>query len=369
MATIETRERVKDGKVLKRFKATVTLKGCPRTSKTFDRKSDAEDWAKKTEYELKHQRVFGHAHHKSKVLSDAIDRYLAGLEDVNPGRHKGVAPLLEWWSNKIGSLKMGNLSKDVVLQQRDKLKAMHVKGNATLPKLSNARVNRYVAALIRVLNVATDDWDWIPKNPLDGLEMLPEPTGRTRFLQSDDLAKLLQAVRDSDNRDLETIVALAITTGARRGEIERIRRRDIDFAQQKILLPKTKNGQPRIIHLVEPALSLMTKACVRPGIDKDSFIFASPCERSRPNSFRRAWKTATRRAGLEDFRFHDLRHTAASNFAKHGAGLHQIGELLGHRSLGATRRYTHLVEKDLAAIVESTAQKVFDHDKQRQLEE
>lgn len=369
MATIETRKYSCGEKTVKRYKATVTLKGCPRKSKTFDRKTDAAEWAQKTEYEFKHQRDFGHAHYKQKTLNEAIQRYLDSLASVNPRRHAGVAPLLAWWSSRIGETKLGDLSKDLILQQRDQQKASHVRDKPSLPKLSNARVNRSVAALKRLLNVATDEWGWMPKNPLDGIKMLPEPTGRTRHLQSDELERLLKAARQSDNPDLHAIILLALTTGARRGEIERIRLRDIDLKQQKILLPITKNGKPRILHLVDPALGFIKEICARPGKTGDSYAFASPCEPSRPNSFRRAWKTTMKRAGLTDFRFHDLRHTAASYFAGHGAGLHQISELLGHSSYQVTRRYTHLVEKDMAAIVATTASKVFANDAQRPVEE
>lgn len=369
MATIETREYQREGKTLKRYKATVTLKGCPRKSQTFDRKTDAVEWAQKTEHEFKHQRVFGHAHYKQKTLNEAIQRYLESLASVNPRRHRGVVPLLAWWSSKIGNIKLGDLSKDLILQQRDRLKASHVRNNPNLPKLSNARVNRSVASLKRLLNIATDEWGWMPKNPLDGIAMLPEPNGRTRFLQPDELEKLLNAARRSDNSDLHAIILLAITTGARRGEIERIRLGDVDLQQRKILLPITKNGKPRILHLVDPAFGLIAEICMRPGQTGDRYIFASPCEASRPNSFRRAWNTATRRAGLKDFRFHDLRHTAASYFAQHGAGLHQISELLGHSSYQVTQRYTHLVEKGMAAIVATTASKVFANEARRPVDE
>lgn len=199
MATIEAREYERNGKIVKRFKATVTLKGCPRTSKTFDRKTDAVEWAQKIEYEFKHQREFRNAHHKQKTLNDAIQRYQTSLEATNPQRHGSVAPLLKWWGDKIGATKLGDLSKDVILQQRDRLKTLHARNNLELPKLSNARVNRSVAALKRVLNVATDEWGWIAKNPLDGVEMLPEPSGRTRFLQDDELNRLMAAANASDN--------------------------------------------------------------------------------------------------------------------------------------------------------------------------
>lgn len=369
MATIEVRKyqyKDKNGETRtgEKYKATVTVTGFPRTSKMFERKTDARDWANKTEYEFKHQRSFGHAHHKQKTLNDAIRRYEQSLKLSNPKRHKQVWPMLEWWGKKIGGAKLSELTKDQIILQRDRLKTNHVRNNPKLPNISNARVNRCMATLSRVLTVAADEWDWIAKNPMLGIQNLPEPSGRTRFLQDEELNQLVAAAKQSENPDMYAIIVLAITTGARRGEIERIRFKDVSLTQKKILLPITKNKKPRMLHLVEPAYSLIKAIYERPRPDCQEYMFASPFEASRHNCFRRAWNTAVRRAELKDFRFHDLRHTAASFLAQHGAGLHQISEILGHSSFQVTKRYIHMIEKNTVAIIESTAAKVFSHDQQ-----
>ena len=95
MATIEVREYQHktpsgEAKTIKKYKATITLKGCPRTSKTFDRKTDANEWANKTEYEYKHQRAFGKVSHHKKTLSEAIERYSQNLALSNARRYKEV---------------------------------------------------------------------------------------------------------------------------------------------------------------------------------------------------------------------------------------------------------------------------------------
>ena len=368
MATIriiEYRKADKNGEVrtIKKHKATVTIKGFPRISRTFDRKTDASEWASKTEYEYKHQRSFGHDHHRTKTLTNTIERYSQYVLLTNPKWHQDIEPILKWWDERLGKTRLGDLSKDLILQQRDRLMNTHVRNNPKLSKLSNARVNRVMAILNRALNLATDEWGWLAKNPIIGIEKLPEPTGRTRFLQGNEREDLLAAARCSDNADMYAIIILALTTGARRGEIERIRIKDVDFEQKKILLPITKNKKPRILHLVEPAYSHIKQIHDRPRPEHQDYLFASPHDVSRPNSFRRAWRTTIKRAKLEDFRFHDLRHSAASFLAQHGAGLHQISEILGHSSYQVTKRYLHLVDKNIAAIVESTAAKVFGNEK------
>lgn len=372
MAVIEQREhqqKDKEGntKLVKKYKATVTVKGFQRTSKTFDRKTDAQDWAQKIEYEYKNQLSFGESAYRTKTVREVLERYSQSLKQSNPARHKIVQPQLDWWNARIGEIKLGELSKDLILRQRDKIKDKHVKGNPDASKVSNSWANRVMGMLSRALNVATEEWGWLAKNPMEGIKKFPEPAGRTRFLQDDELERLLTAARLSDNADMEAVIVLAVTTGMRVSEIRKIRIKDVDFELRKILLPTSKNKKPRLLHIADPALALLQKIKDRaqPG---QQYIFASPQDVSKYCDFRRAWRTIIKRSGLEDFHFHDLRHSAASFLAMHGAGLHQIAEVLGHSSFQVTKRYVHLIEKNTSSIVEATAAKVFKNEKKSQTE-
>ncbi len=363
MAVIEDRkypQKMPDGTVKEatRYKATVTIKGFPRKSKTFDRKTDAKSWAEKTEYEYKHQTSFGAVVHRTKTLKEALDRYEAVLKLSHPKRHKDIGYILHWWAKKIGNVRVGEITKDLLMRQRDYLLTQHVKGNLSKKKLTNASVNRMMGILNHVFNIMVDEWGWFPRNPMDGIKSLPEPKGRTRFLQGDELDRLLAAAARSTNSDLYAIIVLAITTGARRGEIEKIRPKDVDFSMGRILLPMTKNGKPRTLYLVGHASEIIKQVHARMQPDQ-RYLFASPHDKKRPNDFRTAWCVAVKRAGLEDFKFHDLRHTAASFYAQSGAGLHQIAEILGHSSFHVTKRYTHLLETDTVDVVKTTAERVF----------
>ena len=345
-------------KTYKRYKSTITLKGFPRVSKTFDRKTDADAWGTKTEYEMKHQLSFGPSHHLTKTLEDVIDRYLDDLKQTNPKRHRDVTPMLHWWKERIGKTRLGEVSTDLILRQREYLKTRHVKHDPKRPKVSNSYVNRVTGALNRVFNVACNEWKWIAKSPMDGLKKLPEPPGRTRFLQADEIDRLIEAARKSENKDMEAVVMLALTTGARSSEIRKIRLKDVDFSLKTILLPTSKNKKPRVLHLVEPALSLIEKA-YKNAVARQIYLFCSPHDITAPNNFRTAWRTVIRNSGLTDYRFHDNRHSAASFLAMHGAGLHEISEILGHSGFGVTRRYVHLLQNKMRGTVEETARKVF----------
>ncbi len=341
-----------------RYKATVTIKGFPRKSRTFDRKTDAQAWAEKLEYEYKHQSAFGEALHKTKTVKDALDRYTSTLKLSQPKRHRDIVYILHSWETKIGHIKIGDVTKDMLIKQRDSMLGLRVKGNPDKGQLSNASVNRMMSVINRLFNVMVDEWGWLSRNPMQGIKSLPESKGRTRFLQGDELERLLAAARKSDNSDLYAIIVLAITSGARRGEIENIRPKDVDFVSGRILLPITKNGRPRTLYIVGQSYDAIKVVYARMRRDQ-KYLFASPHDAARPNDFRSSWHVAVKRAALEDFKFHDLRHSAASFYAQSGAGLHQIAEILGHSSFHVTKRYTHLLETDTVDVVNKTAERVF----------
>jgi integrase len=363
MATIEKRQYLnkETGKTVTRYKAKIRLKAFPYEEATFDRKTDAQDWAAKREYELQHQHHFGVQSQKTKTVNDLFVRYENTLKLSNPRRYKSSLPVIEVWKKRIGHLKLLELSRDRVISERDWLKGRHVKDDIKRPMISNAAVNRQMAVLKRALNVAVSEWGWLAHNPAN-FKSLPEPKGRTRFLQKGELDMLLEACKASENSNLLAIVVLAITTGARRGEIENIRLKDVDFEANRIYLHMTKNGKPRALFLTGYALELLRGICNK-AKPKQAYLFTSPHDLARPNDFRTAWRTAIKRSGLKDFKFHDCRHCAASFYALNGAGLHQIAEILGHSSYHVTKRYTHLLETETAKVLENTAAKVFGYEK------
>ena len=157
------------------------------------------------------------------------------------------------------------------------------------------------------------------------------------------------------------IVLLAITTGMRRGEILNLRWADIDFTGQKIVIWNTKNGETRQVPLVGHALRALKRwSKIRP-LDNSALLFPSQVKGNSQNIFHldHAWRLVKSSAGLTDFRFHDLRHTAASYLAMHGAGLREIADILGHKSLSMVMRYSHLTNDHKHQTVTRMSNAVF----------
>lgn len=102
-------------------------------------------------------------------------------------------------------------------------------------------------------------------------------------------------------------------------------------------------------------------------MDENAFVFPGRTEKTsnKPLDFQRAWMTALKRASLEDFRFHDLRHTAASYLAMNGAGLREIADILGHKTLAMVQRYAHLTEDHKSAVINRMATAIFEEEQAR----
>ena len=136
-------------------------------------------------------------------------------------------------------------------------------------------------------------------------------------------------------------------TGARKGELLGMRWADVNLAQGVVHVATTKNGDPKVLPLTPPVVEELKRFS---GADTE-LIFKSPRRPKQAFGFEPQWKEAMRVAGIRAFRFHDLRHSCASLLAANGATLLEIGDLLGHRQISMTRRYSHLAASHRSALV------------------
>jgi integrase len=222
-------------------------------------------------------------------------------------------------------------------------------------RLAPASVRRWMDTLSGVLTVAVRDYAWLESNPLRRVQKPPGPPGRVRFLSDSEQVRLLKACQQSRTPALYPVVLLALTTGARKTEISTLRWRAVDLDRGMIRLEQTKNGERRGVPM--PQMTREVLLAWRGETHEDAaWVFPAPRGKG-PANFTKAWYGARRRAGLEDFHFHDLRHTAASYLAMSGASLLEIAEILGHKNLQVTKRYSHLLAAHTAGVVERMAQK------------
>jgi len=316
--------------------------------------TDARRWASATESAIREGRYFKTIEAKRHTLADLIDKY---LEEVLPQRRtdrKNTRRLLLYWKRELGSYTLADVTPALIADRRSKLLAGVT---CRRRQRSPATVVRYLAALSHAYTIAMREWEWVEASPLRRVSKPKEPPGRCRFLSEEERTALLEACQASTSPSLYTVVVLAISTGMRRGEILSLRWHQVDLARGRITLEKTKNGDRRGIPLAGLALQLVAAASKVRRIDTD-LLFPGTDPR-KPVDITTPWERARKRAKLADFRFHDLRHSAASYMAMAGASTIEIAEVLGHRTLQMVRRYSHLTESHAHELVSRMNGRIF----------
>jgi integrase len=344
--------RKRNGKNGTSFRVDVRLKGFPPQRATFKRLTDARKWAQHTESAIRERRYFKTAESRKHTLADLIDRYVT---DVLPTKSKNIsqAHQFRWWVDEIGDYTLADVTPSMISECRDKLLKTTTRRGS---KMAPATVTRYMAALSHAFSTAVNEWGWLEDSPMRKVSKPSLPRGRVRFLDDDERDSLLKSCRDSDNEYLYTVVVLALSTGMRKSEIMGLTWKDVDLKGKRITLLETKNDEIRVLPITGHALELLRKHVRR--IDSE-LLFPSKMNSAKPIDLRTPWETALKNAGIEDFRFHDLRHSAASYLAMNGASLAEIAEVLGHKTLQMVRRYAHLSEAHTTNVVASMNEKIF----------
>ena len=143
-------------------------------------------------------------------------------------------------------------------------------------------------------------------------------------------------------------------TGCRLSEILKLRWEHVDLEQGKLRLPDTKTGA-RVVHLGEPAVAVLRGIERR---DEDPWVISGRKAGSHLTDLQHPWRRIRARAGLDDVRIHDLRHSFASGGLLVGEGLSMIGKLLGHTQVQTTARYAHLADDPVHAAANRIASRI-----------
>ena len=207
-----------------------------------------------------------------------------------------------------------------------------------------------------MFEAAIKEWHWIEKNPVRMIRKPSISNSETRFLSEDECQRLLTACRESRNPYLYAIVMIAVSTGMRRGEILKLCWEDIDFDKRVITLKKTKNGTVRYVPMTESVYQIFKNCYAVETIFDPSFQVFPSLNPERYIDIRTAWEFALKRAQIVNFKFHALRHSCASFLAMSGASQRDIAEILGHKDLRMTLRYSHLTQQHLMDRLEQASE-------------
>lgn len=336
------------------YQVIARVKGYPDQVKTFRTKREAESWETRTKAAMQAGTYRDDKPVRDKTLTDAIDRFLKDPLFQKKKNCKTIRGHLRWWREALGKYALGLITPDLIAKKRDELASgITVRGRVRTP----ASVNRYIASLSSVFKVAVEEWRWLIDSPVKSVRKLKEPRGRTRYLSDEERARLLQSCKESKNPHIYPIVVLALSTGMRRGEILNLRWSDVDLESGKVVLTETKNGETRVVYITKHALDAIG-AHAQEHMFKSQYLFPNAFG-DKPVAIEQAWQNVVKRAALSDFKFHDLRHSAASYLAMNGATPSEIAEVLGHKTLAMVKRYAHLSEDHTKSVIESMNEKIF----------
>lgn len=278
------------------------------------------------------------------TVGEAIDEHLKRTEQTHKDhRHRLI--YARWWKKKLGPKAL------------NEVRPGHVEAAVRSLRTGGARpatVNRYLAFLKRTYTLAVGDGH-AEQNPVLRVKLAKEPPGRVRWLTDDECPRLRGACEYENGHSCDGSIAwayieLAMNTGLRQSEQWRLTWADVGIDGQQLHVRKSKSGEPRWVPL---------NATARAALDDLRHYHGDPpaptdriCHGDATHFVKSVFKPALERAGIEGFRWHDLRHTFASRLVMAGVPLHTVQTLLGHKTIVTTMRYAHLSPGHLREAVE-----------------
>ena len=288
--------------------------------------------------EIKENKYFDIRKKQKIMFKDFSLKYLSQYSIPNKKSSSRDAQSIKLLSEQFGSKFLYEITPEQIeIYKRERLK-----------NVQEPTINRELACLKHIFTKAIE-WNYVSENPVKKVKLFNEKNRRRlRYLEWNEIKSLV----DACDQKIKPIVVTALHTGMRQGEIIKLKWSDINFNRRFIMIDRTKNNEKRDIpmsaYLTDMLLELKQKS-------QSAYIFANSSGKSlsRFGSIRKQFNDAVTKAEIENFHFHDLRHTFASHLVMGGFDLLTVKELLGHKSLEMTLRYAHLSSDHKRLAVES----------------
>jgi len=211
------------------------------------------------------------------------------------------------------------------------------KAQRRIEQAAPATINKELQLVRHAFNLAMREWEWCRENPMHRVSMERVRNEVDRWLTADEEDRLMAA----SSPWLREFLVFALNTGMRQGEILNLQWPDVDFTRSTLVVMQSKNGTRRTIPLNSNVYELLAAKQAAAGISKGP-VFRTPLGHELKVRFLvREFCEARDRAGIPDFRFHDLRHTFATRLVQRGIDLYKVQRLLGHKTSHMTQRYAH----------------------------
>lgn len=364
MAEIKIR-RKKNGQPS--YTACIKIKGAEPLYKTFAKKTDAQEWASSMETKIRENMNFPKRALQRMTVADLIDKYTENeLPKKKQRAQSDMSRALKWYKNEIGHLYLSSVNSSVLVDCRDKLSRkkkevpmVNGKIKITDETVSPATVNHYMAYMQVVFTYAVNELDIMQINPMSKVKKLRLNNVRKRCLEQKEITKLLNACKE-ESYELFLCVLIGLLADARKSEILKLTWKDVDFERGLFYFLDRKNKQdinvPIHEYLLEELKSYKQSGIVR-HIGKD-YLFADANGNPKESLIGKLFPKVVKKCGIEDFRFHDLRHTGASWQAMSGVSQTITQKILGHKTPAMTNRYSHLKDEGLRPVINEVGNKM-----------
>ena len=317
-----------------RWQVQVRRKNLEPHVKSFMHRKDAEAWARQTELEFDRNALSQDRRRLERVtLGELVTRY---RDVITPHKRsaKGETIVLNaFLRHPICTKKLSELKPSDFCDYRDE-RLLEVKPRS---------LKRMLSPIQNLFEVARKDWGLpIGQNPISNLKIVCESDRRERRLRPGELARLEHAAQKTLNPIILPMIHFALETALRRSEMLQARWSHADIEKRLLSVPRAKNGHPRVIPLTRRAIEVLElRKTHQINTQKKEIQLTDPVFPTTAIALRLAWDRLTRRAGIEDLNFHDLRHEAVSRFFEMGLTMPEAASISGHRDPRMLFRYAH----------------------------
>ena len=362
MAEIKERFK-KNGKPS--YTVSIRIAGYPPVTRTFERKTDAKQWASKTETEIRENINFPKRKAQKYTIADIIDKFIENELPKKKEKTKSeFIREMNWYKKEIGHYYLSSLTTETLVNCREKLAKRHkeipirnknaknLEPRLSEKTLTSASINKYMTYMRSVFSYCVNELDILDFNPMAKVKKLSEKNARKRYLELKEIDKLLTACKKADY-ELYLCVLIALLADARKSEIIHLTWGTADLENKMFYFLDTKNGTDRGTPMHEFIYNELVAFKARNKVRSlnNDYIFKTSDGKPKESLIGKLFPKIVKQCGIKDFRFHDLRHTGASWQAMSGISQPITQKILGHKSPVMTDRYSHLRDDSLRPAI------------------
>lgn len=311
------------------WNAQIRIKGWQQRTKSFPTKEAAKQWVKSVETQLKSKQIT-QSWTPDISFSQACFEYSEQISRTHKGFAEEHHRLMKLANSPFGDLPLRDISSS------------HIESYLSTRSISvsTGTIRKEFFLLKRLFDTAMNRWRvGLLENPMQTLTVPSDSKPRQRRLSATEWNEILHQLRNLRNSTVPNVIIFAYETGLRLSEIISLRQADIDLDLGIAQIFETKNGADRVIPLSPAALTIIKEQRIKKG----EYVFDVS-----KSAVQQSWQRIMRKTGIQNLRFHDLRHEAISRFFEIGMSIAEVKSISGHKDVRQLFNYTHLQANEIA---------------------